>query len=265
MGNHDLDVGLVEPGVLRHQVARQVRVLGGEMQDHPVALRLDEDRVALDRGDGDALVLHPQPDHDVGAVEGVGVVGVAHRRGDVAAEVGELQRGVIGERGLHVGDHGKLVVVDVDQLGRVHRLGAGLRDHEGDRVADVAGRVTGERGPEAGLVDDGEGRHRFAAQGLRRVDGHDPRRRLRLAGVHAGDPGVGEGAADEDRLEGAVDPEVVDVVAGTDDEIGILDPPDGVPEDRSGAHLGHDPRPSTAPDTASGCGWWGGVADVTGT
>ena len=69
VGDHDLDVGLVEPGVLRHQVARQVRVLGGEVQDHPVALRLDEDRVALDRGDGDALVLHPQPDHDVGAVE----------------------------------------------------------------------------------------------------------------------------------------------------------------------------------------------------
>ena len=81
----------------------------------------------------------------------------ARRGGDVAADRLELQRGVVGERVLHVGDDRQVVVVDVDQLGGVHRLGAGLGDHEGDRVADVADRVTVSAGRAQALLTSAKG------------------------------------------------------------------------------------------------------------
>ena len=77
----------------------------------------------------------------VGVVEDVGGVLGRALGGDVGADRLELQRGVVGQRVLDVGDDRQVVVVDVDELGGVHRLGAGLGDHEGDRVADVADLV----------------------------------------------------------------------------------------------------------------------------
>ena len=94
---------------------------------------------------GDPLVDHPHPDDVVGALERVGAVLVATAGRDVGAEVLELQRRVLGHRGLEVDHDRQLVVVDVDQLGRVHGLGAGLGHHEGDRVADEAHLVDGQR------------------------------------------------------------------------------------------------------------------------
>ena len=71
--------------------------------------------------------------------------GGARNVGDVAADRLELQRRAVGERLLHVDDQRAGVVVDVDELGGVDRLGPGLGDHEGDRVADVPHLVDGQR------------------------------------------------------------------------------------------------------------------------
>ena len=168
--------------------------------------------------------------------------------GDVGADGLELQRGVVGERVLDVGDHRQVVVVDVDQLGGVHRLGAGLGDHEGDRVADVADLVDGQ-GRAAGLVVDvGEARERFAAEVVGGVDGEHARRRGRLGGVDAGDPGVRERAAHEDRVGDAVALEVVDEGALTEQQLEILDTADFGSKDRSG----HAAQPTPEPATLSG-------------
>ena len=82
-------------------------------------------------------------------------------------------------------DHRQVVVVDVDQLGGVHRLGPGLGDDEGDRVADVADLVDGQGGAAGLVVDVGEARQGLAAEVVGGVDGEHAGRRGGLGGVDA--------------------------------------------------------------------------------
>ena len=149
---------LVQPEGVGEQVAGHVRVLRGDPGGDPGRRSPGSTRMALPSmgAVGDALVDHPGPDDVVGALERVGAVLVAAPGGDVGAETLELQGSVVGHRRLDVGDDRQVVVVDVDQLGRVDRLRAGLRDHEGDRVADEPDLVVGERPARALLVDVGE-------------------------------------------------------------------------------------------------------------
>ena len=202
----------------------------------PVGPRVGQDRVALDGGGGEPLVLDPGPDHHVGAgqhVAGAVRVDRPHRLHDVGAHGGELQRRAGRDRLLHVHDHVEEVVVDVDQLGRVDGLGPGLGDDQRDRVADEAHHAVGQRPVLHQVVDLGERRHRVGAQRGGGVHGEHPGRALGVGGVEMGDRGVGQGAPHEDGVGGAGDPEVVDVGAPTGDEVRVLDPADAVPEDRS--------------------------------
>ena len=87
------------------------------------------------------LVDHPGADDDVGALERVGAVLVAPACCHVGAEALELEGRVVGHRRLDIGDHRQVVVVDVDQLGRVDGQGP-VGDDEGDRAAHEADPAT---------------------------------------------------------------------------------------------------------------------------
>ena len=227
---HDPDLVLLQAEGVGQQVARQVRVLGGHVRRHGTRLagrvrrRLDQDGVALDRGDRDPLVDHPDADHDVGARERVGAVLVVPAGCHVGAEALELEGRVVGHRRLDVGDHRQVVVVDVDQLGRVDGLGPGLGDDEGDRVAHEADLADGERGPRHLVVHVGERLQGAAAEVLGGVDGQHARRLRGLGRVETRDRGVCEGAAHEDRVPDTVHAAVVDEGPGADEELPVLDP-----------------------------------------
>ena len=151
------------------------------------------------------------------------------------------ERGAVGQRLLDVGDGRQVVVVDVDQLGGVHRLRPGLGDDQGDRVAGVAHLVDGQRGRGRLLVDRREARQGVAPEVVGGVDGQHALGGRRRAGVDAGDAGVGEGAADEDRVRHALAVEVVDEGALPEQQLLVLDAADLCSKDRS--RHGNDPTP----------------------
>ncbi len=233
MRSDHADVGGVDADGLGEQVTGHVGVLGGDPCLHAVGGGPDQDRVALDRRGRDALVDHPDAGHVVGVVEHVGgVLGRALGR-DVGADRLELQRRVVGEGLLDVGDGRQVVVVDVDQLGGIHRLGAGLGDDEGDGVADVADLVDREGRAPRLVVDVGEAREGLTAQVVGGVDGQHPRRSGRLGRVDPGDPGVPERAAHEDRVGHALVLEVVHERALPEQQLEVLDTADFGSKDRS--------------------------------
>ena len=141
---------------------------------------------------------------------------------------------VAGVRGRRAGR--QLLVVDLDQLGRVARLMIGLRDHAGDGVADVADLALGEHRMGArlhvravpgldhpaadqiapfGRLDVVAGQHREHAG-----------RRLGAALVDAADPGVRVRRADEIGIDLARPVDVVREVPGAGDEALVLLAPD---------------------------------------
>ncbi len=220
------------------QVAGHVRVLRGDPGGDLVALvtpvaGLHEDGVALDGRGGDALVDHPGADDVVGRLERVGAVLVVAPGGDVRAETLELQGSVVGYRRLDVGDDGQVVVVDVDQLGRVDGLRAGLRDHQGDRVAHEPHLLVGERPTGALLVDVRERLQAAGPEVLGRVDGQHARGPLGLGRVDRADRGVRERAAHEHRVPDALHPVVVDEGSAAHEQLAVLDPTYLCPQQRS--------------------------------
>ena len=106
------------------------------------------------------------------------------------AEALELQGCVVGHRRLDVGDDRQVVVVDVDQLGRVDGLGAGLGDDQGDRVADEPDLVVGQRPARALVVDVRERLQAAGPEVLGRVDGQHARGLLGLGRVDRAERGV---------------------------------------------------------------------------
>ena len=244
VGRDDADVVLGETEGVGEQVARVVGVLRGDPGGHaPVTVTvsggLDQDGVALDRRDRDALVDHPHPDDVVGCPERVGTVLVAAADGNIGAEVLELQGSAVCDRGLDVGHDREVVVVDVDQLDRVDRLGPGLGEDQGDGVADEAHLVEGQGATRALLVDVGERLERAAAQVLGGVDGQHAGSLLGLRGVDAQEGGVGERAAHEHRVHDglaaaarAVRLPVVDEGALADEQLAVLDAANLRPQQR---------------------------------
>ena len=189
----------------------------------------DEDGVALHGRDGQPRVLDPHPHDPVRAGERVlHVVGIPLAADDVARDPVELQGCSGGQRLLHVDDRRERVVVHVDQLDRVDGLGARLGDDHGDRLADEPDPVGRERRPGAVRVDLEEQVPRGQVQVGGREDADDTRRRASGLDVGDMDPRVGEGTSYEREVEGAVDHQVVDVVALALHEIGVLDARDRV-------------------------------------
>ena len=151
VGRDDAHVVLLQPGGLGEQVARHVRVLGETQAVSASAV--GSTRIALPSIGAVAMRWFTiRTPGDVRRRRRA-----RRRRRSLAARTSRCwcraPRTAGGRRRpsavLHVGDGGQVVVVDVDQLGGVHRLGPGLGDDERDRVADVAHLVDGQaaRGP----------------------------------------------------------------------------------------------------------------------
>jgi hypothetical protein len=233
VGGDDSHVLGVDADRLGQQVLGHVGVLGGHPGLEALVGRAHQDRVALDGRGRDPLVDHAHAGDVVGVVEHVrGVLGGALGR-DVGADRLELQGRVGGQGVLDVDHRRQLVVVDVDQLGGVHRLGAGAGHDQRDRVAGVAHPVDRECRARRLLVDVGEARQRLATEvgggehGEHAVGGRG------RGGVQPGDACVGEGAADEGRMGDTCAVEVVHEGASPEQELLVLDAADLCPKDGS--------------------------------
>jgi hypothetical protein len=212
-----------ETGVGRDLVARHVRLLGRDVRRELAVAGPDDDGVALDRGRGDALVLHPDPHHVGRVAPGVALVVVPAGRRDVAADLLELQRRPGRQGELHIGDRRQDAVVDVHELGCVHCGGAGLGDHDGDRVTDVADLLAGERSAARGGVDLREGRKAPVAELGGREDTDHARGSGGRRGVDRLDERVRDRAAHEHRVEQIGVLLVVDERGASEQQLGILD------------------------------------------
>ncbi len=132
-----------------------------------------------------------------GAPVGHGLRRVDDRRERLVLDVDRLA-GVLGDVGVVGDDAGDLLALEADLVGGQHGLGVVA---EGGHPGEVAGRhhLAGEHQPDA-------------------------RDLVGLAGVDAGDPGVGERAAEDLHVQHARQHHVVDVVAAAADEAVVLDP-----------------------------------------
>ncbi len=122
-----------------------------------------------------------------------------------------MGRGAIGfERLVEVHDGRKLLVLDVDQVGRIRGLVLGLRQHHRDRLALIDDLFIGNREPRRALLlfrHEGRcDRHRpgeHLGEILVGVDGNHSWRLGGLGDVDALNDGVGEGAADNGKEDAA--------------------------------------------------------------
>ena len=207
---------------LGHRLSHAVRALGAGIER--VALLelvvLADAGARLHRRDGDAADGEIQGGDVIGLLErrvGRRLVALLEDEADIVrALVPDGGRAVL-QRVRGVRDRGQGLVVDLDQLGGVARLGVGLGDHEGGVVADQADAVLAQRrvgrrehGRAVGLVAR-HGAGNVAEPGGRDIDAgidrENARRRLRRRGVDRGDPGVRVRRANHEsvRLTGAID------------------------------------------------------------
>lgn len=164
-----------------------------------------------------------------GTVEHVGAGCAALTAREVAGDGLELQGCTVGERVLGVDHGGQRLVVDVHQLSRVDRLGPGLRHDHGDRLTDEAHAVGGQRHPGAVGVDGHEGDDRPQVEVRRGEDRQHPRGGASRLDVERLHPRVGDVAAHEHGVQHPGHrPDVVDVGAPSTQQVGVLDPADGV-------------------------------------
>ena len=125
--------------------------------------------------------------------------------------VGEDQRRVVVEGRLGIDDRRQRVDLGPHRAGRVLALLVGLGEHDGDRLADEANSVDGERRPGEVVVDLHEsvvGRDAELGGGPHRDDARHPDRVL---DVDRPDRAVGDARTDEDGLHGAFELKVGDV------------------------------------------------------
>jgi hypothetical protein len=132
-----------------------------------------------------------------------------------------------------VGHGGERLVVDLDQLGRVLGLPAGLGHDEGDIVADIVDLVAAEDGVlgigtvrSVPVLDrDQAGNARLAQVGPRE-DRQHTRCGCRGSGVDAADAGMGMGRAQHEAVRQIRQVDVISVAAPAGDQALILDPAD---------------------------------------
>ena len=197
---------------------------------------LAERDARLDRIGVDPVVDELDRDDVLGFGEGcVGGVLVAHhqRDGDVAGILVPHRRRAGLDRVLDRNDRRQRLVIDLDQLGGIARLRQRFGDDEGDAVADRAHLAAGQdRARRAVALRSAHilRHHRHQAAELVGGDvgagqhGEHARRRLRLGGVGARDPGMRVRRHHHNAvgLEGQVD--IVDIAAAPGDEARILQP-----------------------------------------
>src|SRR5581483_2024970 len=92
----------------------------------------------------------------------------------------------------------------------------------------------GQRRPGEGGVHHHEPRRDGDVEIRRREDTGDPGDGGRLRRVDRTQLGVGHGRADKDEVQNAGDVEVVDIGGPPEEDVGVLDPADGVAQQRSG-------------------------------
>ena len=150
----DVDVGGVEAERLGELGVQPVRHLRRRPHAESTVRRgSGRAAVGLHRGDGHPLVDVAATYDDVGDRVEVDdrSVGDDHRL--VRSVVGEDQRGVVVEGGLGIDDRWQRVDLGPHRAGRVLALLVGLGEDDGDRLADEADPIDGERWPGEVVVD----------------------------------------------------------------------------------------------------------------
>ena len=186
--------------------------------DALVGERLLRDHLGLVDRPPRRLGIARLPSEDV-----VRVAARAVRTFGLVRDVLAQDRGVAGEGHERIDEGGERLVLDLDELDRVGRDVAVLRDHEGDLLPleeDLAVR-------EHRLHVACEGRHVVEVEGLQVLRGQhrdDPRQRLRGLRVDGCDAGVAVGGADEVAEQHARHLDVVHIVALALGEACILHP-----------------------------------------
>ena len=225
----------------RDHQARDVRVLAGGVERAALgaAVVFGERGARLDRVRHQAIV----DQIDLGDVRCAGDRLIDRRLVAELPLVDRVARDVVVDlrRALVAGVCGRrarrqLLVVDLEQLGRIARLMVGLRDHAGDGVADIADLALGEHRMGAGLHVravpglDHPAADQIAPAGRLDVVAGEHRehagRRRGAALVDAADPGVRMGRADEIGIDLAGPVDVVREVPGPGDEALVLLAPD---------------------------------------
>ena len=164
------------------------------------------------------------------------------------------QRGTVGQGLLHVQHHRQRLVLDLDGGERVHRAGPVAGHHHGDRLADVAYLVGGERRVVG--VDDVRGhwpgaRQAHRGQVARGERGHHARLPQCRSGVHIDQTGVRHRAAQDRQVQHAGQRDVLRPHRPASDQPGVLLPLARRPDFGGGPLLGHGHAP---PPIGTDCG-----------
>ncbi len=244
---HDPHLLGLEAQVPGQRVAHVVRVLAGDPEGDPAVLvprgvfgagSVDtaghrDPGVRLHGDAGHALDDEGLGDHDLGVVEDALDLAGAPAGREVRARLVEQQWRVVAQGLLGAGHRGQRIDVGEHGLGRADRVGRGLGDHHGDDVTDEPDLARGQVRARHRLRDDAG--HPLAGGEVDvrgGVDRDDPGETARLLDGHRVQRAVGDGRADEDRVQRALDREVGGVLAGPGDQGLVLGPLDAVAEDR---------------------------------
>ena len=193
VGGDQPDRGLRQAKLLGDRAADVMRHLGRAIERQLAGAAIRQHGAGLDGRADQPVVGEIEPDHMRRAFECLlhgGHVAARKSEADVAGRaVVQLRRALL-DCLAAVDDRRKRLIFDVDKFGGALRLRMCLRNHRGDRLADVAHGVARQR-PARRL------RHRLAVGG---DDGPERRHRADLVGRHvgAGEHGddAGQAAAD---------------------------------------------------------------------
>ena len=211
----------------------------GEYSVHLPVPRVEfaDRRARLHGGDHHALIGGLQPRDVLGLGKGLGDFGgiaIVEIERDIVRHRIEQQRRARLDRVGGLEHRGERLDIEHDGLGRVLGLGDGLRNHAGDRIADIAHLVGGQRRPRrvadrravAVLERQVAFERAVAGQIGGGIDRQHARHRLGGGGVDAADDAMGNAAAHHHRIGLAGPADVVGVAAFAAHQRGVLAAPD---------------------------------------
>ncbi len=227
---------------LQHRMGQLGAEIMGALQGRVDGVAILDGVVFADRaarlhgGAGDAVDDEIGAHHAMGAGEGgigLGLVAFEMDEADIVRAIVPHARRARCDRVL-AGNHGRQrLVIDLDQLGRVGRLGIGLGHDEGDVIADPAHAVLDQRRKARAIERRAvaplrPGRHRQIAPARRLPigageDGEHARRVLGPRGVDLADARMGVAGAQHIAISHARQHHVVDIAAAAAQEPRILE------------------------------------------